>query len=130
MDVCGEGGEAVSEWVAAVERAMLDHRAAKWVEDHADMVPIRGLIVATEAVKLQAGDGSKLPGKCRITFKASNEDDDEQIETDWLSDPIALRNAKLAKASVGQTVTLFKLNAPDPDKKVAQGFRRVVWIEA
>lgn len=117
-------------WVAAVERQMLEARAVRWVAEHADMVPIRCVIVATEAVKLQGADGSKWPGKCRITFKAANEDDEEQIETDWLSDPIALRSAKLAKASIGQQVTLFKLNAPDPDKKVAQGFRRVVWIEA
>lgn len=118
------------ELVAAVERAMDDRKVARVLEMIDAAVPIRATVIKTEKVKTADGNGVELPGKCRITFQAGNEDEPETIETEWLSDPIALRNARVAQAHKGQQVTLFKLNATDPEKKVAQGFRRVVWVEA
>lgn len=87
---------------------------------------LRGTVV--KVAKVKTADG--LPGKARITFQAPNEDQPEDIETDWLTDPVALHIGEVAKAHIGQQVTLWKNNAPDPENKVSQGFRRVVWIEA
>lgn len=98
-------------------------------------VPIRATIKKVGKVKADNG----APGKCEIRFLATrdsgkfkNNDDDgtEHIETDWLSDPVALHVARTAQANKECVVTLWKCNSPDPEGVVTQGFRRVVWIEA
>lgn len=98
-------------------------------------VPIRATIKRVARVKNVNG----APGKCEIQFLATrdngkfrnkNPDGTESIETDWLSDVVATHIARVAQANKEQIVTLWKVNTPDPDGVVTQGFRQIAWIDA
>ena len=107
--------------------------AQRRVQHHVDLIDSGKIIRATihKVTKVKTDNGA--PGKAQLTFLATNSEDGEleQIETDWLSDPVAVHIATVAKAAIGgQPVTLWKHNAPDPTGKVSQGYRRIVWIEA
>lgn len=86
---------------------------------------IRATVVKVSKVKAENG----APGKAKITFQAPNEDDPEDIETEWLSDSVAQHIGTVAREHIGRQVLLFKHNT-EPTKEVPQGYRRVIWIEA
>lgn len=112
--------------VEQLTAAMDERRVGRYLEQIDAAKVIRGTL--HKCVKVKADNGA--PGKARITFQAPNEDEPEEIETEWLSDPVAYHIASVARDNLGKQVTMWKHNAPDPAGKVSQGFRRIVWIEA
>lgn len=124
MDIDGEGGEAVS-LVDKITAEMDARRVGRYLALIDEAKVIRATVVKVSKVKAENG----APGKAKITFQAPNEDDPEDIETEWLSDPVAHHIGAVAKEHIGRQVLLFKHNT-EPTKEVPQGYRRVIWIEA
>lgn len=103
--------------VAGIARRAVElERAARF---GAELVAVRRVKASNES-----------PGKCEITLRTRSDDATsiEHIETDWLSDPVAMHIARTAQRHLGRQAVLWKLNDADPTGKVSQGFRRVIWI--